>query len=491
MAGLNTTELEPGRKTKRSIRLRNERGGPPLADAATEGQPALKGNSTRSVHTEKSATHLKVETAVEKEKYFVGGKTTPNASGEEGKKVGVVKKEETEEDSKVTGAVDGYMPRRSRDKALGSSLVESLSSKKIKLEAESKRKPSACPDKLIHDADEVLKIKALLDKWTGPGTSIKITASEISPYPQQRRPTPFEALYVRDLLAQLHGEPERDVLEENCSGQGTLLEKRARSVLDSLVRTILSQNTTDALSKRAFENLKVRYPTYKQVLAAAPGAVEETIKFAGLSDIKVGRIRAILETVLEEHPEKCPEGEPSLEFLRALPTAGIKEYLSKFKGVGPKTIACVLLFTIGHDDFAVDTHVWHIAKKLGWVPGAASREDAYKHLNNRVPDAIKYALHVLLVLHGKKCESCCKGRTQLAPDGPCPLGKLQKMREELVKAEAAAMEAAAARVGLAHVKKEEESVTQNTARQKSINKGKGGARAAVVKKEIVVKEEWA
>lgn len=84
-------------------------------------------------------------------------------------------------------------------------------------------------------------------------TDLKITASEVSPYPKHSRPSPYECLYVTELLSALHGEPERDQLAENCSGPGTLLEKRARSVLDSLVRTILSQNTTDTLSKRAFE----------------------------------------------------------------------------------------------------------------------------------------------------------------------------------------------------------------------------------------------
>ena len=281
------------------------------------------------------------------------------------------------------------------------------------------------------DDDDKLAVAPLLEKWAQLGNFLKVSSDEPSPYAQSERPSPFEALYVRDLLAALHGEPERDQLEENCSGQGTLLEKRARSVLDSLVRTILSQNTTDALSKRAFENLKATFPTYKQLLAAPRGEVEASIKFAGLSEMKVGRIRVILETVLKEKPEACKDGEPSLEFLRAMTTEEIKAYLGAFKGVGPKTIACVLLFTIGHDDFAVDTHVWHIAKRLGWVPPSATREMTYAHLNTRIPDCIKYSLHVLLVLHGKKCISCCKGHTQLPPDGPCPLGQLAKVRGAL------------------------------------------------------------
>lgn len=304
------------------------------------------------------------------------------------------------------------------------------------------------------DADDLFNKFALSTAILKGGDLSKITSHETSPYPQLDRPSPLEALYARDLLADLHGEPDRDELEENCSGKGTLLEKRARSVLDSLVRTILSQNTTDKLSKVAFESLKERFPTYKQVLAAPPGKVEAAIKFAGLSEIKVARIRTILETVLKERPADCVGGEPSLEYVRAMSTEEIKAELGRFKGVGPKTIACVLLFTIGHDDFAVDTHVWHIAKKLGWVPGSASREATYAHLNNRIPDCVRYSLHVLLVLHGKKCPSCSKGgRIQLPPaDGPCPLGQVSKMRtalssismEALKKASAAGAAAAAA-----------------------------------------------
>lgn len=104
-------------------------------------------------------------------------------------------------------------------------------------------------------------------------------------------------------------------------------------------------------------------------------------------------------------------------------TEAIKAELSRFKGVGPKTISCVLMFTLMRAEFPVDTHVWHIAKRLGWVPNSASREDTYLHLNQRVPDAIKYDLHVLLVGHGKVCRSCAKGGRTVHAAIPeaCPL----------------------------------------------------------------------
>ena len=74
----------------------------------------------------------------------------------------------------------------------------------------------------------------------------------------------------------------------------------------------------------------------------------------------------------------------------------------RFKGVGPKTAACVLLFAMRRPEFPVDTHVWKLAIKMGWVPPAATRETAYEHLNRRVPPELRFDLHCLLVEHGKR-----------------------------------------------------------------------------------------
>jgi hypothetical protein len=107
--------------------------------------------------------------------------------------------------------------------------------------------------------------------------------------------------------------------------------------------------------------------------------------------------------------------------LRALPTEQAQAELLAFNGVGPKTVACVLMFCMARAEFPVDTHVWHIAKKLGWCAPSASREACYEHLNKRVPDECKFALHVLLVEHGKRCRRCAKGALQKAEQGACPL----------------------------------------------------------------------
>ena len=126
----------------------------------------------------------------------------------------------------------------------------------------------------------------------------------------------------------------------------------------------------------------------------------------------------------------------SMEYVRDLDDEAVKKELCRFKGVGPKTAACVLLFCLRRADFPVDTHVWRITKKLGWVPESASRTQAYEHLNRRIPDDVKLSLHVLLVEHGKCCQKCAKnGKPRRTVLGPCPLTfSRMSLEKELVLA---------------------------------------------------------
>ncbi|KAI5084539.1 hypothetical protein GOP47_0000708 [Adiantum capillus-veneris] len=266
------------------------------------------------------------------------------------------------------------------------------------------------------------------------------------PYPSFPRPSPEECSEVCHRLSQLHGPLEEyakhkvvkvsdgEVLQLEYSkgspgrplstGPQSLGPRLRRTVLDSLVGTMLSQNTTDANSQRAFAALKARFPTWEAVYEADPKAVEEAIRCGGLAEIKSSRILSILKTLHQERGKLC------LEYLRELSTDEIKLELSRFKGVGPKTIACVLMFHLQQNEFPVDTHVFRITKMLGWVPTKADREKAYLHLNHRIPNHLKFDLHCLLVTHGKKCPRCAKGgRTQRPADGPCPLVNLKQLIE--------------------------------------------------------------
>ena len=184
--------------------------------------------------------------------------------------------------------------------------------------------------------------------------------------------------------------------------------KASKPVLDSLVATILSQNTTNHNSSRAFRSLKQALPTWDEALKAGPSAIEESIRAGGLAKIKAGRIHVILEDI------KTEQGKLDLEYLREYDDEKAKQVLCGFKGVGPKTASCVLMFNMGRGEFPVDTHVRRLCARLGWVPESFSREKVYDVMNNHLRSKDKYSLHVLLIKHGKqtcrpsnpKCYNC-------------------------------------------------------------------------------------
>ncbi|CAK0784502.1 hypothetical protein CVIRNUC_007706 [Coccomyxa viridis] len=242
------------------------------------------------------------------------------------------------------------------------------------------------------------------------------------PFPKHMQPTPEACRAARDGLARLHGEPQhaKKVKPEPDAGGDNLHTHGQEQVLDSLVRTILSQNTTDITSHRAFASLKEAFPTWEEVLGAPSGKVEDSIRMGGLAEIKTERVKAILATLKQER------GSISLEYIREMEDEELKAELTRFKGVGAKTVACVMMFCLARDEFPVDTHVWRISKKLGWVPGKANRDDTYRHMNIRVPADIRYDLHVLLVEHGKRCARCASnGKPRKESHGDCPLVNLE------------------------------------------------------------------
>jgi endonuclease-3 len=246
--------------------------------------------------------------------------------------------------------------------------------------------------------------KAITDSKFDPktlGVNKTIALEGKGPYPTFIRPTPGDAYRAQHELITLHGD-----YEPGASGL----------VLDSLVRTILSQNTTDITSARAFKQLKAAYPTYEDIENAPIKGIIEQIHCCGLADKRAAAIKGILSTLREERDEL------SLEYVHDMSNEEVKKELTRFKGVGPKTAACVLMFCLKRPEFPVDTHVWRITKALGWVPQSASREKAYEHLNRRIPDDVKFSLHVLLVEHGKVCKKCAKnGKPRRTVLGPCPL----------------------------------------------------------------------
>jgi endonuclease-3 len=171
--------------------------------------------------------------------------------------------------------------------------------------------------------------------------------------------------------------------------------KVRRDPLDELVLTILSQSTSDANCYRAWEALRSRYRGWEEVLEAPVGEVEETIRPAGLSKQKSATILAVLARLRSEH------GSLALDHIGAMDDAEALEYLTSFKGVGVKTAACVLCFSMGRDVIPVDTHVHRIARRLRLVPKGVSAIRTHEILNDLVPPELRYELHVLLIGHGR------------------------------------------------------------------------------------------
>jgi len=196
--------------------------------------------------------------------------------------------------------------------------------------------------------------------------------------------------------------------------------RRPRPALDQLVATILSQNTNDRNSLRGFEHLLQRFGTWDRVAAARLPQIERAIRVAGLARTKSARIRSILRDL------KRRQGAYSLEFLAERSDEEAMAYLCGMPGVGPKTAACVLLFSFGRGVFPVDTHIHRVARRLGWVPQAAGRVEAQKRLQAAVPADAVYALHLLLIELGRKVCHARRPRHETCPlRSVCPSAGLR------------------------------------------------------------------
>ena len=178
--------------------------------------------------------------------------------------------------------------------------------------------------------------------------------------------------------------------------------------LDELVSTILSQNTTDTNRDRAFDALRERFPTWEEVRDADPSIVISAIRSAGLANQKGPRIQLALQQITDER------GALNLDFLEDLPLEEAREWLLHFRGVGPKTAAIVLLFSLGKPAFPVDTHVYRLTGRLGLRPDKITAEQAHSHLEALFDPAMYYDVHLNLIHHGREicharspqCELC-------------------------------------------------------------------------------------
>lgn len=196
---------------------------------------------------------------------------------------------------------------------------------------------------------------------------------------------------------------------------GPLPPPRRFDPLSELVLGVLSQNTSDRNSRPAFAALRRRFASWEEMAAAPDEEIADIIRKGGLARTKAGRLKAILEEI------KARTGRLDLEFLKALPTAEARAWLRSLPGVGPKTAAVVLLFSLGKPALPVDTHVHRVALRLGLLPAGTSREKAHGLLEALVPQADFCPFHLYLLEHSRKICLARQPRCPLCPvNSICP-----------------------------------------------------------------------
>jgi endonuclease-3 len=201
------------------------------------------------------------------------------------------------------------------------------------------------------------------------------------------------ALKVHERLLEFYGEP---------------VWRNPLPAIDELVSTILSQNTNDNNRDRAFNSLRARFGTWEAVRDADPMEVVNAIRPAGLANQKGPRIQQVLRSITEER------GSLDLSFLGDLPVDEARAWLMRFNGVGPKTAAIVLCFSLEKNAFPVDTHIYRVTGRIGLRPERMTVEQAHPHLESLFPPETYYPAHLNIIRLGREictarrpfCEKC-------------------------------------------------------------------------------------
>jgi endonuclease III len=183
--------------------------------------------------------------------------------------------------------------------------------------------------------------------------------------------------------------------------------------LDELVSTILSQNTNDRNRDAAFNNLKWVFPTWEMVRDARPDQVNAAIRTAGLANQKGPRIQQLLREITDER------GNLEFEFLAEMELEEARKWLMHFKGVGPKTAAIVLCFSLGKPAFPVDTHIYRVTGRLNLRDADLNVEKSHRYLEQVLPRDKYYSAHLNLIRLGREL---CHPRKPQCPE--CPLNKI-------------------------------------------------------------------
>jgi endonuclease-3 len=206
------------------------------------------------------------------------------------------------------------------------------------------------------------------------------------------------ALKIQERLLEFYGEP---------------VWRNPLPAIDELVSTILSQNTNDINRDRAFNALRARFGTWEEVRDALTMDVVNAIRPAGLANQKGPRIQQVLRSITEER------GSMDLTFLEKLTVDEARAWLTRFNGVGPKTAAIVLCFSLGKPAFPVDTHIYRVTGRIGLRPEKMTVEQAHPHLEGLFPPETYYAAHLNIIRLGREICQARRPRCEV-----CPIVKL-------------------------------------------------------------------
>ena len=213
-----------------------------------------------------------------------------------------------------------------------------------------------------------------------------------------KRPRRARVRAIRDRLRELYGRP---------------VNQPHGHPIAELVRTVLSQNTSDLNRDRAYERLRERFPTWEEVRDAPEDEVIDALRPGGLANTKGPRIQQILRDMNDP---------PDLDWTEHADRNEALGYLTSLHGVGRKTAACVLIFTWGRPEIPVDTHVKRVATRLGLFRPGASFDEAHDEILAMVDPEDAYEFHINLIRHGRavckarpRCEGC--GLRRMCPHG--------------------------------------------------------------------------
>ena len=210
-----------------------------------------------------------------------------------------------------------------------------------------------------------------------------------------------------------------ELLERLSTEYGPFVWEARYSPAEELVFTILSQHTSDINSERAFKNLMSTFGSIEAIAAADVARIEDTIRSAGLFRMKAPRIKKVLTDIYAEL------GSFDLSFLAEMPLADAKTWLKQWDGIGPKTAAIILCFSLGLPAMPVDTHIHRVSKRLGLIDPTTTADQAHDILESMVPSENVFEFHLFLITHGRqickalrpKCDDClfestCPSRKQ-------------------------------------------------------------------------------